>query len=249
MTYESKPSMNRVVRKGIKDVWWNAYMVRGAKFSPSDIPYCPTTAKSPPSMIITYEEAKAIHRRESRKKNYGYLHMAYVSFYQDDYTEDNTQGIWFQSERAYMVLEYLSGIITPDFSTYQDFPAPLKLWNTYRMRAFGYWYGTLCGHNVINNVRWGTAETYSYCFDGIPKNSMVAVATTGGSPRKLSNRARFEAGLAEMVTRLSPHTIIVYGSANFPCFSDLVKKGISIVTYPSRASLAFNKEYNKEQIS
>ena len=29
-----------------------------------------------------------------------------------------------------------SGIIAPDFSTYSDFPKPLKLWNIYRMNAF-----------------------------------------------------------------------------------------------------------------
>lgn len=102
------------------------------------------------------------------------------------------KGIWFRSKHAYEVLTHFAGIITPDFSTYQDFPLPLKLWNVYRMRAFGYWYGTICGHAVINNVLWGTAETYNYCFDGIPKNSVVAIGTVGGSPRKMNDRARFE---------------------------------------------------------
>ena len=41
---------------------------------------------------------------------------------------------------------------TPDFSTYQDFPEPLKVYNTYRMRAFGYWL-TKNGIKVINNIR------------------------------------------------------------------------------------------------
>ena len=229
-----------IMRKGIKDVWWNAHMVKGAKFSPSDIPYCPTTANAPPNTIITYEEAKAIHRREIRKKNNGYMHMAYVSFYEDDYKEDNTNGIWFQSERACEILDHFAGIITPDFSTYQDFPIPLKIWNTYRMRAFGYWYGTLRGQPVINNVRWGTPETYDYCFDGIPKNSMVAVGTVGGSPRKLIDRTRFENGLSEMVKVLSPHTIIVYGSANYKCFDELMKKRINVIAYPSRMANQFS---------
>ena len=51
----------------------------------------------------------------------------------------------------------------------------------------------------VNNVRWGTPETYDYCFDGIPENSIVAIGTVGGSPRKLINRERFEHGLFEMV--------------------------------------------------
>lgn len=236
----------REPRKGIRDIWWNAYMVKGAQFAPfSDIPVCPTTAKGPPSMIITYSEAVKIYHQELRKGNKDFLHMAFVSFYEDD-DYDSSCGIWFRSGYAYRILKHFAGIITPDFSTYQDFPMPLKTWNTYRMRAYGYWYGTLHGHEVINNVRWGTCETYHYCFDGIPENSMVAVATTGGNPHKLSNRSRFEKGLAEMVRRLSPHTIIVYGSANYPCFSTLVEKGIAVIAYPSRVSLAFERSKRHE---
>ena len=216
-------------------------MVHGATFTPgSDIPLCPTTAKNLPAMIITYSEAKAICNRELRRGNRDFIHMAYVCFYEDD-KFDGPTGIWFKSIQAYEVLSHFAGIITPDFSTNQDFPVPLKVWNTYRMRAFGYWYGTLCEHEVINNVRWGTEETYRYCFDGIPKNSIVAIGTVGGSPRKLIDRDRFESGLAEMVERLSPHTIVVYGSANYRCFDQLKCQGIKIATYSGRMALSFEK--------
>ena len=113
------------------------------------------------------------------------------------------------------------------------------------MRAFGYWYGTICGHAVINNVRWGTAETYSYCFDGIPKNSIVAIGTVGGSPRKLLDRPRFEEGLSEMMKVLSPHTIIVYGSANYPCFHELREQGITVISFQSRTAAAFERRQIK----
>lgn len=231
--------LKNAVRKGIKDVWWRAYMVSGATFSDNDIPFCPTTASEMPVMIITYKEAKDIYHKEIRKGNRGFLHFAYVCFYEDDCNYDSIFGIWFRSKKAYEILSHFAGIITPDFSTYQDFPYPLKLWNTYRMRAFGYWYGEICGGNVINNVRWGTPETYSYCFDGIPKNSIVAIGTVGGSPKKLADRFRFENGLTEMINVLSPHTIIVYGSANYECFKVLEKKGITIISYPSRTSKVF----------
>lgn len=228
-----------IIRKGIKDVWWRAYMVSGAKFSANDIPFCPTTATEMPVLIFTYKEATEIYRKEMRKGNKGFMCLAYVCFYEDDGDFDSFKGIWFRSKHAYDVLSHFAGIITPDFSTYQDFPMPLKLWNTYRMRAFGYWFGTLCGHSVINNVRWGTPETYGYCFDGVPKNSIVAIGTVGGSPRKLIDRTRFEDGLAEMVRVLSPHTIIVYGSANYPCFERLKEQGINIIAYPGRTSRVY----------
>jgi hypothetical protein len=214
-------------------------MVSGAKFSEHDIPFCSTTTSDIPALILTYKEAKEIYHKEMRKGNKGFLHMGYVCFYEDDSDFDSVYGIWFRNNHAYKILSHFAGIITPDFSTYQDFPYPLKIWNIYRMRAFGYWYGTLNGGNVINNVRWGTPETFDYCFEGIPKNSIVAIGTVGGSPRKLVDRKRFEDGLAEMVNRLSPHTIIVYGSANYPCFKKLEKKGVKIIAYQSKTAKAY----------
>ncbi len=82
--------------------------------------------------------------------------------------------------------------------------------------------GTVSKHGeVINNVRWGTLETYRYCFDGIPENSIVAIGTCGGSPRKMINRKRFEDGLFEMIKRQNTHTVIVYGLAKYDCIEKL----------------------------
>lgn len=214
-------------------------MVRGAKLSKNDIPFSPTTATAMPKRIITYEEAKEEYRKHLCKRNKKFIIDAFVCFYEDDYKFDSVLGVWFRSKQAYKILSHFAGIITPDFSTYQDFPFPLKLWNIYRTRAFDYWFGTICGHAVINNVRWGTPETYSYCFDGIPKNSVVAIGTVGGSPRKILDRSRFEEGFAEMMKVLSPHTIIVYGSANYKCFKELEKQGVTIIAYPSKTSKEF----------
>ena len=232
-------NIDTIVRKGIKDVWWRPYMVAGAKFSKNDIPFCPTTAKTLPAMIITYKEAKEIYARELRRGNKWFTHLAFVCFYEDDWNFDSVLGIWFRSNHAYKILSHFAGIITPDFSTFQDFPYPLKLWNAYRTRAFGYWYGTICGNPVYNNVRWGTPETYGYCFDGLPKHDVVVIGTVGGSPRKKIDRPRFEQGLNEMVRVLHPHTIIVVGSVNYPCFRELQKQGITIIAYPSKTSKAF----------
>lgn len=229
-------------RKNIKDIW-NAFMVKGADFSKSkfDIPFCPTTVDVDeiPSAIITYSEAKTIYKKEHRKDK-NFKHDAFVCFYEDDQNFDGKRnGIWVNSKRAYDILKHFKGIITPDFSTYQDFPIPFKILNTYRMRAFGYWYGTLCKKKIINNVRWGTKETYKYCFDGIPKNSIVAIGTVGGSPSKLKDRKRFEEGLNEMVRVLRPYAIIINGSANYPCLKNLEKQGIKIYSYPSRTASYF----------
>lgn len=226
-------------RKGCKDVF-NAYMCEGATFTQNDIPVCPTTAIAPPEDVVTWEEAKSIYKKQLRLKNNDFKHNAFVCFYIDDYKFDGPRGIWHDSAHALKVLRHFAGVITPDFSTYQDFPEPLKIFNTYRMRVLGYWL-TANGIAVINNVRWGTPETYQYCFDGIPKNSMVAIGTVGGSPRKYEDRARFIDGLNELVKVLRPHTIIVYGSANYPCFEELKNQGINIVSFSGQMAKAFER--------
>ena len=231
-------------RNGSKDIW-NAFMVKGAKFSISDIPLCSTTALAIPSSLITYSEAKTIHNKSIRN-NPNYFADAFVCFYEDDQNFDGIRsGIWYYPKKTYKILKHFKGIITPDFSTFQDFPDSLKRWNTYRMRAFGYWYGSICKKQVINNVRWGTKETYEYCFDGIEKNSIIAIGTVGGSPRKLIDRERFEFGLDEMVKKLEPKCIIIYGSSNYPCLENLKKSGVKIITFEARTSSYFKGRVSK----
>lgn len=224
------------IRKGCKDVW-NAFMCRGALFSNNDIPFCPTTAKAIPKKIVTWEEAKRIYKKRITKDK-GFSYDAFICFYIDDYKFDGERGIWNRYNEALKIIKHFTGVITPDFSTCQDFPYPQKIYNTYRMRAFGYWLG-VNGIQVINNVRWGTSETFVYCFDGIPKRSIIAIGTVGGSPRKQIDRSRFEVGLFKMVEELEPHTIIVYGSANYPCFDELRKQGIKIVSFQSCTAAYF----------
>jgi hypothetical protein len=226
------------IRNGCVDMW-NAFMVRDAEFvMGSDIPICPCTANCVPSKLISYVEAKQLHKKNC-KSNPDYHIDAYVHFYIDDQKFDGPKSsVWLYPYKALDILRHFAGVITVDFSTNADFPDPFKRYNTYRMRAFGFWLGSQ-GISVINNVRWGTKETWDYCFDGIPYNSTVAIGTVASGIRKLENRPDFEAGLFKMVEVLKPHTIIVYGSANYACFKKLSDMGIRIISFPSDTSLAF----------
>lgn len=224
-------------RSGIHDIW-QAKMATGAFFGPNDIPYCPTTAKEIPHKIILWTDAVSIHRKHTKSGFTDYYDPSFVCFYQDDWKFDGTRGIWSQPEKAFEILSHFGGLITPDFSTYQEFPDPIKRYNTYRMRLFGYHMGRR-GLSVLNNVRWGTDETYSYCFEGLPHNDIVVIGTVGGSPRKIEDRIRFEKGLFKMVESIQPRTILVYGSANYPCFRTLEKQGVTVISYPSKTNAAF----------
>jgi len=224
-------------RPGCKDIW-NAFMVNGAKFGKYDIPFCPTTATRIPINQVTWEEVKQIHKKHIVNKEYDYHENAYINWYLDDYKFDGIRGIWHDYNFVLETLHHFAGAITPDFSTNQDFPEAIKIYATYRMRAYGYWLGQK-GIEVINNIRWGTEETFNYCFEGVPTNSIVSIGTVGGGPRKLIDRDRFETGLFKMAEVLRPHTILVYGSAKGACFDKLKEQGINVVSFTSKTAKVF----------
>ena len=239
MTNETTP------RAGCVDMW-NAFMVKGAQFTMgSDMPLCPCTAARAPTELISFEEAKHLVK-VAAKHDPDYHRDAFVHFYIDDQKFDGKRdGIWQKPQEALEIIRHFSGIISPDYSTNADFPDPIKRYNTYRMRAFGYWISTY-GIPVINNVRWGTEETWSYCFDGIPYNSIVAIGTVASGIRKLENRPLFEQGLMQMMKQLNPRTIIIYGSANYSFFRDLPKT-TTVIPFPSSTSLVFASKRGGDQ--
>lgn len=232
------------VRPGCKDIW-NAFMTEGAVFGKYDIPFCPTTAKDLPKKQITWEEAKRIHKKHLARKENDYHESSFVNWYIDDYKFDGPRGIWHDWKSTLRVLRHFAGAITPDFSTNQDFPEGQKIYATYRMRTYGYWLGKE-GIPVINNIRWGTPETFRYCFEGVPTNSIVSIGTVGGGPRRLADRKRFITGMNKMIQVLKPHTILVYGSSNNECFDKIRAQGIQIVSYPGKTASYFERRRREQ---
>ena len=60
---------------------------------------------------------------------------------------------------------------------------PMKIWNIYRSRAIGQYYQEQ-GIKVIPTISWAEKETFEFCFDGIPKGSIVSISTIGVKQNK-----------------------------------------------------------------
>lgn len=155
----------------------------------------------------------------------------WVVFYEHD---RDFERLWSKPRQYLDKLKKFKGIISPDFSLYRNMPLIMQMWNTYRSRAIAVWLQNN-GVEVIPNVRFGDERTFSFCFDGIEENKTVAVGTHGCIKRK-EDKIFFKIGLARMVQRLSPKTIIVYGSAPDSIFKPYKDMGINIIAFESEFS-------------
>ncbi len=147
-----------------------------------------------------------------------------VHFFLDDYRFET---VWKRPFKALSPLSPYQTVLTPDFSLYREWPLMLQLWNTYRNRWCGrFWQEQ--GFNVIPTISWSTAESYAFCFFGVPRRSVVAVGTVGTGREPLA-RQLFIDGFRQMVERLEPTAVLSYGPVPAVCHTL-----VEIVTYPTR---------------
>ena len=131
-------------------------------------------------------------------------------FYYDDY---KFVSAWREPDKYIERLRQFKAVVAPDFSLYTDFPIALQILSCYRRQWCGAYWQSL-GIDVIPDVVWGTKDSFSFCFDGIPKHSTVAVSTVGVKRDKDWNNeidTLFRDGYNEMLKRLEPTTILFYG--------------------------------------
>ncbi len=131
-----------------------------------------------------------------------------IHFYIDDYQFER---LWAYPEKYLDILIPYECILSPDFSLYMDMPRSMKVWNTYRSRFIGAYYQQH-GIKVIPTISWAEAETYDFCFSGIPEGSIVSVSTVGVREDKAA-LAIWRADMDAMIKRIKPSHILVYGGA------------------------------------
>lgn len=174
-----------------------------------------TPATSVPEWLVPYRQQ--IRTRRS-------LDAGAVHFFLDDY---RFESVWNRPNTALKGLQKYKLLLTPDFSLYRDWPLMLQMWNIYRSRWCGcFWQSK--GFTVIPTVSWGSADSYPFCFAGLPSRSIVAVSSLGVNLKESTDRQLFVMGFREMIRQRQPLTVLSYGELPEEC-SSLAE----VVTYPT----------------
>lgn len=149
--------------------------------------------------FIGFNYAKTFEKKNKTK--YG------VHFFLDDYQFDR---VWNQPDKYLPLLKKFKYILSPDYSMYTDYPKAMQLWKHYQK----HWVGAYLeqqGIKVIPTIGWSDHESYEWCFDGEPKNSIVAISSIGTQKYEESKQL-FIDGFNEMLERLNPTEILFWGN-------------------------------------
>ena len=147
-------------------------------------------------MLVACSDTRANDNEVNKKKG--------VHFFVDDY---RFSGIYDNPERTLERYSQYAFLLTPDFSTYSD----MDLWRQLESVAKNRWVGAYWqskGKTVIPTISWSDARSFEFCFDGVEQRSTVAVGMIGCK----HSRIGFMRGYNEMLERLQPEKIIVFGS-------------------------------------
>lgn len=184
-------------KKNRFDDGFQAYLVEKANFT-GDIKMpeiIDMNNTSIPKDLISYEKL-----RTSKNKR-GYIHF---------YNHDKIFANFIADVNSYIpyLTEY-DGVITPDCSLAIGQFDYLQMTNTYFNRAVGV-YLQQHGIPIIPTIRWSDEDSFRYCFNGLPKNSIVAISTHG-CIKSNEQKRMFRIGLIKMLDILTPTDVIVYG--------------------------------------
>ena len=163
---------------------WGIPLVKKQKYSTDNI------------MLVACSDTRANDNEENKKKG--------VHFFVDDY---RFSGIYDHPDRSFERYSQYAFLLTPDFSTYTD----MDLWRQLESVAKNRWVGAYWqnkGKLVIPTISWGDARSFEFCFDGVEKGGTVAIGMIGCK----HSRIGFMRGYNEMLKRLYPEKIIVFGT-------------------------------------
>ena len=149
--------------------------------------------------FIGFNYAKTCEKQQ--KTDFG------VHFFLDDYQFNR---LWNRPDKYIPLLSKFKYVLSPDFSMYTDYPKAMQMWKHYQKHWLGA-YMELFGIKVIPTVGWSYKDSFKWCFDGEPRNSIVAVSSIGTQKDKESKQLFLE-GYNKMLEVLKPTKILFWGN-------------------------------------
>lgn len=125
-----------------------------------------------------------------------------VFMFSDD---SDLQPFWNHPRRYIPRLQSAYAVTTPDFSIAPKMPLQQLKQMVFQNR----WSGCLCqtyGILTLPTMVWADSHTYDICFDNTQHGSIVVVSTIGCAQSKF-----FLPGYREMMRRIEPSIVVVYG--------------------------------------
>lgn len=141
-----------------------------------------------------------------------------VHFFLDDYQFNR---LWNDIDRYADMLAQFKYVMSPDFSTYTDFPKAIQIYNHYRKHWIGA-YLQEYGVSVIPTISWSVEDSFEWCFDGEPIGGAVAVSSVGAANSR-EKKKLFFAGYNAMMERLKPEKVLFYGKVPDGCKGNIVE--------------------------
>lgn len=147
----------------------------------------------------------SVHRL--RKKQESLLRDTCVHFFTPD---SKFESYWNYPFRYLRFLQRFKYVISTDFSLYTNMVLMQKLWNSYRNKLLSAFYQRN-GINLIPAPSWGDLINIDLYMEGWPKDSLIAINSTGiGFDRRC--RYIWLEGYHAMLDILKPVHIIRYGA-------------------------------------
>jgi hypothetical protein len=181
-----------------KMIYENMHLMKGMSFTSSN--HFPQLA--PYNGNVEFEVIPYSDRKKYDGRNQA-LH-----FFLDDYRFRDA--IWCNLDYTTYSIRNYDYYFTPDLSLWVDLPTDFcNKENIYRTRFVGaYW--QLCGYNVIPTASWGNADSFKYCFEGLPENSVIAVGGMGHHHCRAAE-SLWHYALQELERQKHPTLILIYG--------------------------------------
>ena len=196
------------------------------------------TQKIPEHLVLFGKENKSKNLKDASNRS--------IHFFQHDYLFEPTIRSESKSTSRLEVFKKYQSVILPDCSIYTNLPLPVQQYQTYKSRAFGIFLSDN-GVNVIPSVRWGDKYSWDFCFSGLMRNSLLAVGTLSALGTS-EDKGNFHAGFLEMVNRLEPAALIIYGELPEEEILLCHDKGIYFREYPTERKKYEDNKKNSESL-